>query len=199
MCLKNWTGKFVLILSLLVSTVAVATPEPLTPRVDRSLGGDFTLVSPMGPVSLEQYRGQVVLMFFGFTSCPDICPIALSVISRVLNQLDPAERDRVTGLFISLDPERDTPEVLNKYTGYFHPNIVGVSEQIDTVRQVASAYGIEFEKRTQASSPIGYIIRHPPDILVVNPQGQLLESRILPEHRTEEITAFVRQLLGTDG
>ena len=188
-----------MLLSLLVSTAAMATPEPLTPRVDASQGGDFTLISPMGPVSLEEYRGQVVLMFFGFTSCPDICPIALSVISRVINQLEPAEQDRVMGLFVSLDPERDTPEVLSKYTGYFHPNIVGLREQIDTIRQVASDYGIEFEKKTVDSSPIGYIIRHPPDILVVNPRGQLLESRIMPEHGTEEIAVFVRQLLGTGG
>ena len=138
-----------------------------------------------------------MLIFFGFTSCPDVCPIALSVISRVLNQLDPAERERVRGLFVSLDPDRDTASVLKKYTGYFHPNILGVTNRIEVVRQVADNYGIKFEKKAQASSPIGYIIRHPPDILVVNQQGELLESRIKPEHRADDITVLVRQLLGT--
>lgn len=194
----NWTGKFLLILALFLPTAVLPAPEPLTPRVDRSQGGDFTLISPMGPVSLQEYRGQVVLMFFGFTSCPDICPIALSVISRVLKQLEPTEREQVRGLFVSLDPERDTVPVLKKYTGYFHPNIVGATNRIEVIRQVADKYGIKFEKKIQESSPIGYIIRHPPDILVVNQQGELLESRIKPGHGAEDITVLVRQLLGTD-
>ena len=101
--------------------------------------------------------------------------------------------------YLQYNGEKVTDEVLAKYTGYFHPNIVGVREHIDIIRQVADDYGIQFEKKVQDSSPIGYIIRHPPDILVVNPQGQLLESRIMPEHGADEIAVFVRQLLGTDG
>ena len=195
----NWLCKLLTAAALLaVSTLAIPASE-LSARVNAELGGDFTLHSPEGPVSLAQYRGQVVLIFFGFTSCPDICPIALSVMSRVFGELDAAELARVRALFVSLDPGRDTPEVLKKYTGYFHPNIVGVTDRIETVTRVAADYGIQFEKKERASSPIGYVISHPPDILVVNQQGQLLTSRIKPEHGADEIVTFVRQLLSAGG
>ena len=150
-----------------------------------------------GAVSLDQYRGRVVLLFFGFTSCPDICPTALSDISRVFNQLNADELKQVNALFISLDPERDNYELLQKYAGYFHSHITGVTEHIEIVRQVTERYGISFDKKAMKSSPIGYVINHSPDILIVNRQGQLLESRITPAHDIEEIVSFVRSLLGS--
>jgi len=173
--------------------------DDLSARVDEVYGGNFSLQAPDGPVSLEQYRGRVVLIFFGFTSCPDICPIALSVISRVFAQLDAEELEKVGALFVTLDPERDTPEVLLEYTGYFHPGIVGLTGHIDDIKQFASDYGIHFEKREMASSPIGYGISHPPDILVVSQNGQLLKSRIKPEHGVDEILGYLRSLLATQG
>jgi protein SCO1/2 len=189
---------FKLILALVLQgaiTTALLASE-LSARVDEGYGGDFSLQAPDGPVSLEQYRGRVVLIFFGFTSCPDICPIALSVIARVFAELDAEEMKKVGALFVSLDPQRDTPEVLLEYTGYFHPDIVGISGQIDDIKQFATSYGIRFERKEMASSPIGYVINHPPDILVVDRNGQLLESRIKPEHSVAEILTYIRSLLG---
>ena len=192
----NCLFKLVIVLALQgIITTAVLASE-LSARVDENHGGDFSLQAHDGPVSLEQYQGRVVLIFFGFTSCPDICPIALSVISRVLSELDAKEIEQVGALFVSLDPERDTPEVLLEYTGYFHPGIVGISGQIDDIEQFATSYGIRFERKEMASSPIGYVINHPPDILVVDRNGQLLASRIKPEHSVAEIVAYIRSLLG---
>lgn len=191
----NWFTRFLVItLFCLPMSVATAT-EHLSPELEPERGGDFTLLSNNGAVSLEQFRGKIVLLFFGFTSCPDICPIALSVISRVLNQLTAEERDQVNALFVSLDPGRDTPELLQKYSAYFHPNIIGVTDRLERINQVTGKYGIVFEKKAMSSSPIGYVISHSPDILVVNRKGQLLKSRISPEHSVDEITAFVRMLL----
>jgi len=189
---------FKLILALVLQgaiTTALLASE-LSARVDEDHGGDFSLQAPDGPVSLEQYQGRVVLIFFGFTSCPDICPIALSVIARVFAELDAEEMKKVGALFVSLDPQRDTAEVLLEYTGYFHPGIVGITGQIDDIKQFATSYGIRFERKEMASSPIGYVINHPPDILVVDRNGQLLESRIMPEHSVAEIVAYIRSLLG---
>jgi protein SCO1/2 len=188
---------FKLIIALVLQgtiTTAVLASE-LSARVDEDHGGDFNLLAPDGPVSLEQYRGRVILIFFGFTSCPDICPIALSVISRVLAELNTEEIEKVGALFVSLDPQRDTAEVLLEYTGYFHPGIVGISGKIDDIKQFATSYGIRFERKEMASSPIGYVISHPPDILVVDQNGQLLESRIKPEHSVAEILVYIRSLL----
>ena len=192
----NCLFKLILALALQGMISAAVFASELSARVDEDHGGDFSLQAPDGPVSLEQYRGRVVLIFFGFTSCPDICPIALSVISRVLAELDAEEAEKVGALFVSLDPQRDTAEVLLKYTGYFHPGIVGISGPIDDIKQFATNYGIRFERQDMASSPIGYVINHPPDILVVDRNGQLLESRIKPEHSVAEILAYIRSLLG---
>jgi protein SCO1/2 len=182
-----------LTLQSIISTAVFASE--LSARVDEDHGGDFNLLAPDGPVSLEQYQGRVVLIFFGFTSCPDICPIALSVISRVFSELDAEEMEKVGALFVSLDPQRDTPQVLLEYTGYFHPGIIGITGQIDDINQFATSYGIRFERKEMASSPIGYVINHPPDILVVDRNGQLLESRIKPEHSVAEIVPYIRNLL----
>jgi protein SCO1/2 len=195
----NCLFKFIIALALQGMITNAVLANELSARVDENYGGDFSLHAPDGLISLEQYQGRVVLIFFGFTSCPDICPMALSVISRVFAELDAEEMEKVAALFVSLDPERDTPEVLLEYTGYFHPGIVGITGQIDDIKQFATSYGIPFERKEMASSPIGYVISHPPDILVVDQNGQLLEARIKPEHSVAEILVFVRSLLAVRG
>eukprot|EP00494_Astrolonche_serrata_P015960 UN16118 len=120
----NWLFNLILMTALLFSA-AKANADALTIQTSPRLGGDFTLQSREGPVTRDQFQGQVILMFFGFTSCPDVCPTALADISRVFNQLEEDELEQVGALFISLDPERDNFELLNKYTGYFHDRILG--------------------------------------------------------------------------
>lgn len=192
----NWLFKLFLMTAIYVSLSTTAVANRLSLETSADYGGNFTLQSVQGPVSLEQYRGRVVLLFFGFTSCPDICPTALWDISRVFKQLNADELKQVNALFISLDPERDNYELLQKYAGYFHTRITGVTGRIEIVRQVAERYGVSFEKKTMKSSPIGYVINHSPDILIVNRDGQLLKSRITPAHDIDEIVALVRSLLG---
>ena len=191
----NWLFKLILVTALATSMVTGANANNLSFKASQKHGGDFTLQSLKGPVSLDQFHGQVVLMFFGFTSCPDICPTALADISRVFNQLKPDELNQVDALFISLDPEKDNFELLSKYTGYFHNRITGVTGHIEIVSQMADDYGIKFERRAMESSAIGYVIDHSPDILIINQNGQLLESRITPLHSTDDIVNFIRSLL----
>ncbi len=90
-------------------------------------GGDFTLQSPDGPLALHDLRGKVVLVYFGYTMCPDICPTSLAFSAQGLNQLDKSELDSVKMLFITVDPERDTLERVKEYAGFFHPIIVGLT------------------------------------------------------------------------
>ena len=198
MCSKKWFIKVILAIVLQFALSVGAAATGLSTERVSGYGGDFTLQSSEGPVSLEQYRGKVVLMFFGYTSCPNICPIALSEISHVFSKLEVGEQQRVRAIFVSLDPERDTPELLRKYAGYFHPNIVGVTADIEVINQVTKNYGVGYEKKELSSSPIGYVISHTPDILVVNPQGQLMNSRIPPATDLEEVLTYVRKLLNED-
>ena len=90
-------------------------------------GGDFTLDSVAGPVRLADLRGQVVLIYFGYTTCPDICPTNLAFLAAALRELTPDELQRVRVLFVSVDPERDDTPRLAVYAAYFHPNIQGVT------------------------------------------------------------------------
>ena len=100
-------------------------------------GGNFTLKSTEGPFSLKDLRGSVVLLFFGYTSCPNVCPISLVTIRNVFSQMSPDELKRTKALFNSLDPEKDNLEILKQYTDYFHPNIVGLTHDNKTLTKVA--------------------------------------------------------------
>ena len=137
---------------------------------------DFTLDSPEGALSLKDLRGNVVLIFFGFTSCPDVCPISLATISHAFSYLTDDELERSRSLFISLDPERDTMERLKKYTGYFHPNIIGVTGTMEELVRVADIYGVKFEKKETPDSALGYLIYHSAKIFVIGTQGELRKT-----------------------
>ena len=139
-------------------------------------GVDFTLKSAEGPLSLKDLRGKVVLLFFGYTSCADVCPISLATIANVFSKLTHVELKRIRSLFISLDPERDTPERLRKFTGYFHPNIVGVTGIPEVVADVAQKYGVEMEKNESNNSSLGYTISHTTNIFVVGPDGEISKT-----------------------
>ena len=155
---------------------------------------DFTLDSPEGALSLKDLRGKVVLIFFGFTSCPDVCPISLSTISHAFSYLTDDELERSRSLFISLDPERDTMERLKKYTGYFHPNIIGVTGTMKQLGTVAEIYGVNFEKKDSPDSALGYVIYHSSKIFVIDPQGVLRKT--IP-HNTDSklLSEQIRSLL----
>lgn len=196
---KKWAIELVAAFVLQAGLLTTVHGGTLSTQVLSGRGGDFTLRSADGPVSLQQFRGKVVLLFFGYTACPDICPTTLAVLSNVFSKLEPGELDNVVALFVSLDPARDTPELLEKYTGYFHPNIIGVTARVDVLKEVTERYGVAYERKEKASYPLGYVIDHTADVLVVNRKGQLLEARIRPATPSEEILAYLKKLLGSSG
>lgn len=110
------------------------------------IGGPFNLVDHLGsPVSEATYHGRYTLVFFGYTYCPDVCPTTLGTISAALDILgDDAERIRP--LFITVDPERDTPEYLRDYLAHFNPDIIGLTGTIEQIKSVARAYGVYYAK-----------------------------------------------------
>ena len=137
---------------------------------------DFNLSSAEGVVSLKDLRGSVVLLFFGFTSCADVCPISLATISHAFSNLNDDELKLSKSLFISLDPERDSLEKLKKYTGYFHPNIIGVTGTKKELGMVAEIFGVNFEKKDSPDSALGYVIYHSSTIFVIDQQGILRKT-----------------------
>jgi len=138
-------------------------------------GGDFTLQSPGGPVSLADQRGKVVVLYFGYTFCPDVCPTSLSALAQALSALTPDELARVRSFFISVDPERDTMDVLKAYAPFFHPDIVGISGSSEQVAQVARLYGARYMKQKPDENGL-YSVDHSSFIYVIAPDGKLATS-----------------------
>ncbi len=181
-----------------VLTTAAAhesTVRPAAAAAAAGWGGDFTLQSFDGPVSLRQLRGKVVLLTFGFTSCADVCPATLWDLSKVFAELSARDLERVTALFASLDPGRDTPEVLRKYTALFHPNIIGVTAREEVLREVAKNYGVAFEREEDSDSTLGYAIYHTPGVFVIDPHGELQAGRIDLSAAPEKTAAAIRRLI----
>lgn len=132
---------------------------------------DFTLESADGPVSLADLEGKVAAMFFGFTSCPDVCPTTLRRLASVLEELGP-DRDEVQVVFVSVDPERDSPERATSYAKAVDPSFRGLSGSVEAIDAVASSYGIYHEK-AEGSDATGYLVDHTATVLVLNREGGL--------------------------
>jgi len=168
--------------------------QPAPPEPYPGMGGDFTLNSSNGPVSLKDFRGKVVPIYFGYTSCPDICPTSLSALGRALRQLDEQEIKQVQGFFISVDPERDSPQQLAEYAKYFHPGILGVTGDLDLLNDIAKRYGAFFHKAEIEGSAIGYAVDHSSIIFLVDKQG-VLRQMIQHSNSPQSILEKIREVL----
>lgn len=162
---------------------------------DEHNGGDFTLYSSQGKFSLQQLRGKVVLLYFGYTKCPDVCPTSLSIMSQALNELSGDELKSVQGVFVSVDPERDTYQRLDEYVSYFHPSILGVTGSESEIAEVAKRYGVAYSKVELEASAFGYAIDHSSAIYLLTPEGEL---RYFFPHQTPSfvILEAIRYILG---
>ncbi|MDQ6976157.1 MAG: SCO family protein [Mariprofundaceae bacterium] len=139
-----------------------------TPAWLQHIGGDFTLQSADGIVSLADFRGKKVLLYFGYTHCPDACPLAMSVIANVLKS---SNKDDVVGILISLDPRRDSPDLLKKYTAFFHPNIVGLTGNAANIQRIADNWRVAYHVPV-APADNTYTVDHSTFIYLINEQGK---------------------------
>lgn len=157
-------------------------------------GGDFTLQSPNGELSLGDFRGKVVVLYFGYTACPDICPTSMATLKQGLKQLTDAELAQVQGIFISVDPERDTPEHVQQYAQYFHPNIVGVTGKPEVLAEIAQRYNVTYRKVAMEGSSMGYTVDHSALLYLVDKDGRVRKQvqHVVP---ADELAADIRQLL----
>lgn len=142
------------------------------------------------PRRLEDWRGKVVVLFFGFTHCPDVCPTTLADLSQVMKQLGP-DAERVQVLFVTVDPERDTPEVLGKYVGAFDPRFLGLYGDAAATQRAAREFKVFFEKRKSAD---GYSVDHSGQTYVIDPQGRL-RLFVRPERLGADLPDDLRTLL----
>lgn len=136
-------------------------------------GGNFTLLSSDGEVSLSDFQGKLVVLYFGYTFCPDICPTNLGSLSLAYQALTPAQKEQVQVLFISIDPVRDTPERLKQYTGYFAMNAIGLTGTPANLNQIARNYGVVYLSHQTNPDDQYYAVDHSAFTYIIDPQGQL--------------------------
>ena len=124
------------------------------------------------PFQLSDLDGQVVIMFFGYTSCPDVCPVTLTDFLRIRSQLG-REAENVSFVFVTVDPERDTPERLKKYLTNFDPAIIGLTGELDELEPVWSSYGV-YQAKSEEVNDEFYLVDHSSRIYVIDADGNLL-------------------------
>jgi len=125
-------------------------------------------------VKLSDFTSQkkIVLLFFGYTHCPDVCPTALGIMAELMEKLMPEERKRIQVLFISVDPERDTPEVLKDYVPHFNPAFIGLTGNEKEIEKTAKEYKAYY-KKVEGESAGGYLIDHTATIYLVTPDMKI--------------------------
>jgi protein SCO1 len=185
--LRRRFGSIVVVLALLVNLGACRrTPPPAQAedgsragaRADRpDFGGDFTLTHDDNqPFQLTQLRGKAVLLFFGYTSCPDMCPMSLAHVIDVLKELGDA-RAEVTPVFVSLDPQRDTPATIKTYVTHFGPEVIGLTGTAADIARVAAQYRVSYNIVDSGATPGGgskdYLINHTTAIFLIDRHGVL--------------------------
>lgn len=163
-----------LFLSLILAGCSPSADEA-PPLAGAAIGGPFTLVDQDGhQVSNSDFDGRYRLVYFGYTYCPDVCPIDLQVIGQGLRKLeasDPEIAAKVQPIFISVDPERDTPAVLKQYVAAFHPRLIGLTGTPEQIADVAKRYGIYYKKE-EAAAASDYLINHSRIAMLFGPEGE---------------------------
>ena len=184
-----------LLLALALAACSGGNDEP--PLEGAAIGGPFALTDQDGrPATERDYVGRYRIMYFGFTHCPDVCPTDLAVIGQALRRFeksDPARAAKVTPIFVTVDPERDTPAVLKEYVAAFHPRLVGLTGTPGQIAETVKRYGAYGAKEPPEKG--GYNVNHSRVAELIGPKGEpiaLLSYDKGAEAVTAELDRWVR-------
>lgn len=139
------------------------------------LGGDFSVPTADGLFNLIDYRGKVVLLYFGFASCPDVCPTALAMIGNALKTMPKSATDSIQPLFISVDPTRDDLEKLKTYGHYFHPSFLAGTTEKANIDILVKQYGAFYSFHKLEDSAMEYSVDHSSRVYIIDKEGQLTD------------------------
>ena len=168
------TGVLAFVLASLLAGCERTPPAPafeLTDITGAAFGHGFSLTDHNGQArTLADFRGKVITVFFGFTHCPDVCPATLAEMAQVMRELGP-DAKRVQVLFVTVDPERDTPQVLKQYVPSFDPSFLGLSGDPDAIARTAKEFKIFYQKQRLPGG--GYSVDHSAGTYIYDPEGRL--------------------------
>lgn len=192
---KRWLG--VGLITILIVGIGVLLYErTLSPQSDMPSGGDIELPSTQGDFSLTQLgEEQIALVSFGYTYCPDVCPMTLSVKRQALADLSPSQRQKVVPVMVTVDPERDTLERLEQYLAFFDEGLIGARGDEAALKDVMSRYGVISRRVEAPDSAIEYTIDHSSALYLVDRDGDILQ-RVLYSSTPQALSAALVDELG---
>ena len=139
------------------------------------MGGDFSLQSKEGDYHLKDLKGKPSILYFGFTSCPDICPISLSRLNQAIDKIDPSIHNKINKVFISVDWKRDTPQKVQEYASHFG-NYIGLSGNQKQIEDMTKKYAVHFQFVEMKDSAMKYTVDHTSRFYVLNSDGKLMNT-----------------------
>lgn len=167
-------ARFLLLLSL-AALSACSRPTETPPLEGAAIGGPFTLVGESGqPVKSSSFDGKYRLIYFGYTFCPDVCPTDMQTLMRGYKAFEKQDADRaakVVPMFITVDPERDTPQVLKEWTDHFDPDLIGLTGSVPQIDAVAKQFAMLVE-RGKPDKDGAYLVNHSRMALLMGPKGE---------------------------
>ncbi|MFD2263335.1 SCO family protein [Lacibacterium aquatile] len=161
-----------------------------------AIGGAFELVNQDGKtVTDKDYRGRFMLIYFGYSFCPDVCPTALSVMADALDQLPEPQRAKVAPLFITIDPERDTVALMKEYVPQFYPTLEGLTGTPVQTAAAAKAYRSYFKKNEATKTQENYLMDHSSIVYLMGPDGRFI-TNFTHETTPERMAAKLKEVTG---
>ncbi len=156
---------------------------------------EFSLLDVDGaPIDQSVFSGKWSVVFFGFTHCPDVCPITLTVMKDVVKQLESVDVPQPQTVFVSVDPNRDTPEVMKRYIGYFNPEFVGVTGELNEVHKFTKSLGIVTAFTAREDDPTQYDVDHTASMLLIDPE-QRVRAKLSAPHTADSIVSDYTTIL----
>lgn len=161
-------------------------PYPPAPEIELTRGDGSSF-------QLNEMRGNIVLLFFGYTSCPDICPTTMAELNQALQKLDAEKAKNVKVVFVTVDPERDTPEKVQEYANHFNDEFIGLSGTETQLQKTWNDYGV-FRETVEGTSALGYLVNHTARVTLIDQDGNLRVSYSF-ETPVEDIVHDLKLLL----
>ncbi|HUB43859.1 MAG TPA: SCO family protein [Acetobacteraceae bacterium] len=159
-----------------------------------AVGGPFTLENSSGKTVTDQdFRGKFMLVYFGYTYCPDVCPTTLNAVASALDKLGPKAK-ALTPIFITVDPQRDTPGVMKQYTAAFSPAIVGLTGTPDEIAKVAREYRVYYARHVTGPGPNDYSMDHSSILYLMGPNGRFI-APVRADESPAEMATEIEKLM----
>ncbi|WP_373487014.1 SCO family protein [Blastomonas sp.] len=189
---KSFPRLAAMALALSLTACSANAPKPEAPLEGARIGGGFTLIDQDGKtVKDTDFAGKHRIIYFGYSYCPDVCPIDLQKIAQgfaLFEKQQPERAKAIQPIFISIDPERDTPEVIKQYVAAFHPRLIGLTGTLEQIKAVADAYVVVFAKQQgEGSEGGGYLVDHSRQAYLMGPKGEPVA--LLPYDESPEAIA----------